>query len=214
MAGDPLRLSRTSVALSVSHIGAFDPSKRVKVIPTETEEIGMGWESREWAKWSDEQRDAYLDGRAPRKSVTGAELVERLDSPYSSGVSLRIKVWGGLAAATALLAAVVIYGIATAPSETGRVGAASIWQPQVIYGWQHVPPQGSRYIDPSRIGDTLAGEPIICTAREPDDQGRWVCNEYTPVHAGQQVFVMPADSQLRSVACNTRPAAPCPGTTI
>ena len=55
----------------------------------------MGWESREWAKWSDEQRDAYLDGRAPRKSVTGAELVERLDSPYSSGVSLRIKIWEG-----------------------------------------------------------------------------------------------------------------------
>ncbi len=31
------------------------------------------------------------------------------------------------------------------------------------------PTQGGVYIDPRRIGDTLAGEPIICTAREPDD---------------------------------------------
>ena len=108
----------------------------------------------------------------------------------------------------------MIYGIATAPSETGRVGAAATWQPRVIYGWQHVPPEGSRYIDPSRISDTLAGEPILCTAREPDDQGRWVCTEYTPVHADQRVFVMPTYSQLRFVACNTRPDAPCPGTTV
>lgn len=63
-------------------------------------------------------------------------------------------------------------------------------------------------------GDSFNGTPILCIAREPDDQGRWVCAEYLPVYAGQRVFVMPTDSPLRVVACNTRPDARGPGTTI
>jgi len=176
----------------------------------------MGWESRGWAKWSDEERDAYLEGRAPRRQVTGAELVERIDSPYSTGVSLRIKVWGGLAAVIALLAAVFTYGIWSMPLPGPEpVNAFASWQPPVIYGWQHVPPKGSPNMDdPRRGGLTLNGTPIICTAREPDDQGRWACVEWTVIHDGQRVFVMPSDSPLRAVACNTQPTYPCPGTTV
>jgi hypothetical protein len=176
----------------------------------------MGWEDREWAKWSDEQRDAYLDGRAPKRTVTGAELVERIDSPYSSGVSLRIKVWGGLAAVIALLAAAFTYGILSMPlSGPGPVNPLASWQPPVIYGWQHVPPKDSPNMDdPRRDGLTFNGTPVICTGREPDVYGRWACIEWTVIHAGQRVFVMPTDSPLSGVACNTRPDAPCPGTTV
>jgi hypothetical protein len=170
----------------------------------------MGWESREWAQWSEEQRDAYLDGRAPRSRVTGAQLVERLDSPYSSGISVRVKVWGGLAVITALFVVVLAILMMSAPTYTA-VGA---WRPTVLYGWQNVPPIGAAYIDPSRIGTTMDGRPVLCTTREPDRQGRWTCTEYSYVNEGQRVVVMPPTSQLHSVACNTRPDIACPGTTI
>jgi hypothetical protein len=172
----------------------------------------VGWEDREWAKWTDEQHDAYLDGRAPRPQITGKELVERLDSPYSGGISLRVKVWGRLAGGIAVIATGIVYLVATAPVP---VTGVSTWRPWVLYGWQHVPPVHAGYVDPSRIGNTLAGKPILCTRREPDDLSRWVCTEYTYVN-GRPVVVLPPDSPLRSVACNTDPSVRCPvpGTTI
>jgi hypothetical protein len=170
----------------------------------------MGWESREWAKWSEEQRNAYLDGRAPRSQVTGAQLVERLDSPYSSGISLRVKVWGGLAAVIGLLVVSFAILLITGPTYTEE----SPWRSTVLYGWQHVPPVGAGYLDPSRIGTTMDGRPVLCTAREPDKQGRWTCTEYSYVNEGQRAVVLPPTSQLRSVACNTRQDIACPWTTI
>jgi hypothetical protein len=56
----------------------------------------MGWESRDWGQWTDEERETYLDGRERRQPLTAAQLLERLDSPYSSGISARVKIWGGL----------------------------------------------------------------------------------------------------------------------
>jgi hypothetical protein len=171
----------------------------------------MGWEGREWAKWSDEERAAYLEGRAPRQRVTGSQLVERLDSPYSAGISLRVKVWGGLGAAVALLVACLVYLAATVP--TDRAAGSSIWRPVVLYGWEHVPPVGSGNIDPSRVETTLAGKPILCTSRRPDERRRWVCTTYTYVY-GRRVVVLPPNSPLQYVACNTDPNAPCPGNTV
>jgi hypothetical protein len=175
----------------------------------------MGVDNRDWAKWSDEEQAAYLSNWAPQPQVTGAELLERIDSPYSSGVSLRIKVWGGLAVATALLAAIVTYGIATAPRDTASPPPASTsLRGPIVYGWRHVPPQGIGNVIPSRVADALDGQRNICIVRDLDADGRWVCTTYALVDEHHRIFVMPADSPLRFVACTTQPAVTCPGTTI
>jgi hypothetical protein len=173
----------------------------------------MGWEGREWAKWSEDERDTYLEGRAPRRA-TGRELLERIDSPHSTGVSLRAKIWGGLAAVTVAFAAIVVYEIHANPLTTGSPSGAVQTTPPVLYGWQHIPSQGVAYTDPSRIGNTsFHGRPILCTDREHDELGRWVCTTYTIVQPGQRIVVMPADSPLHGVRCNVLPSAPCPDTT-
>ena len=35
----------------------------------------MGWESRDWGQWTDEERETYLDGRERRQPLTTAQLV-------------------------------------------------------------------------------------------------------------------------------------------
>jgi hypothetical protein len=176
-----------------------------------------GVDDRDWAKWTDDEKAAYLgSGWTPQPQVTGAELLQRIDSPYSSGVSLRVKVWGGLAAVIVVLAAAFTIGILAIPlSGPEPLNPLASWQPPVIYGWQHVPPKGRpNFDDPKRDGLTFNGLPVICTGREPDDHGRWACTEWTVIHAGQRVFVMPAESPLHGVACNVRPDVPCPGTAV
>jgi hypothetical protein len=170
----------------------------------------MGWESRDWGQWTDEERETYLDGRERRQPLTTAQLLERLDSPYPSGISARVKIWGGLFAAIALLALFIAYERATAPTfDTEGMS----WQPAVIYGWQHVPLIGSPGVFPTGIVG-LPGRPILCTVRERDPHGRWACMTYSPIRDGQRVVVLPPSSPLRTIACNTDVHAACPGAAV
>ena len=115
-------------------------------------------------------------------------------------------MWGTVAAAIVELIAFGMYANSTA-SDGDRLDGG--WNPpKVLYGWRQVPPVRSLSID-GQIGDTIAGEPVLCTNRHPDELGRWVCTEYTYVHQ-RHVVVMSPSSPLHFVDCNVHQTMPCP----
>jgi hypothetical protein len=160
----------------------------------------MGWRSREWARWSDEERERFL---GPSAAVTIA----------TRGVDrVRLVVWGSLGAAILLLAVGALAARALLPPLPPPAAASA--GARVIYGWSDIPSitsptPGTRVV---RIG----ADPVICTTRTVVAR-RWLCTAYGLIRPGMRVVELPPSYPDEFAPCSTPTApggriVPCPGT--
>ena len=189
------------------HLWRTDASRRIerlwrsRVSTSRSINGRMGWESRDWAKWSDRERRDHLDSRP---TATVGECHDRT----------RVAVWSALAAMVIALggggwfANAWIDGGGSVPdgAVTGTWTGAG---PHVIYGWSHVPPRGSTDLDPSHVGTRMGGVDVLCVTRVNVGAGRWVCDSYAIINPGDTLVEMPWSSAMTEVPCNAHPV-PCP----
>lgn len=156
----------------------------------------MGWQERDWAKWTDEERARFLGARR----VDARSWEPGQPSPRS-GVGIRSLVWGAVAIAVAVVAAGAFVGRGTlAPGDAPLV-------PVAVYG------------DLVSADSAALGGRGICT-REVAGATGWVCTEYsllapsqTPAQARPyvgQCVERKADQQTAQWVCVRGPAGLAP----
>lgn len=142
-------------------------------------ETGLGWQDRDWAKWTDEERTRFLgtSGRAPR--IAGPAGQRREITLLAMLVSLVVSV---------LLAHSHLFGwLAARPAHQSAQHV-----PAIVYG------TGLAHVNG-------ASQEMTCTAMATNAAGVEVCTAWTPLFPGQQAVqaaALPAGTSCPAVAAD------------
>jgi len=177
------------------------------------------WESRDWAKWTEEERKRFYLDSAPFPAASAGEGRGSLFRRFRSAVWLT-GVVGGLIAFSYIAPLVHNYGprdretpySAWGLKTPGLPGPGS--RPIIVYGWRVEAPAIDVPIDPGLVA-AYRGHTVLCIVRRRTASG-WFCDTVAFLPPGRPYMALPADSKLTAAPCS-QPIAPggkpfpCPG---
>jgi len=137
----------------------------------------MGWRDRDYARWTDQERDDYYGGPSSTSRSWPARWI-------------MLAVAGLLAVFLASIVSRALQPAPTAPPFNPDAVPHAI-----IYGWWNVPPVDTH----AQQAWVQGNRSMICRTRQPDTRtyGGYVCTSYSIINPGQTVVPLsPSDPEL------------------